>query len=71
MITVIPAGGRSYSTGSQALEAWNSDKDFTVADETSEHYGAKINRSDARTFLRGEDIRIQYGSEYIVILSQK
>jgi len=45
-MTLTPAYGRDYKTKKEVLEAWNTDKDFQVADLFSGRSGSYTNRAD-------------------------
>lgn len=48
-ITVTPAYGRDYSSQKAAREAWQSGKDFIIADIQNPWSGKPINLQDARS----------------------
>ena len=55
-MTITPAYGRDYKSANAALEDYNADKDFIVADITNPYNGKPVNKSQ----LSGVDVMIRY-----------
>ena len=47
MMTIVPSYGRDYKSQKDVLKDWNSNKDFTIRDMSSQWDGKQINKSDA------------------------
>ncbi len=56
-MTVIPAYGRDYKSAKAAIEDWNADKDFRIADISSPYDGKYVNKSSCPV---GTTVHIRY-----------
>lgn len=59
-MTLVPAYGRDYKDATGVLAHWLTDKDFTIADVSSQWNGAKINMQDANNNEKETIFKIRY-----------
>lgn len=57
-MTLTPAYGRDYKSQKEVLEAWNSNKDFTVADLF--YLGTYCNKTDVENDKSIKSVTIRY-----------
>lgn len=56
-ITLTPSYGRDYKSKAEVQDAWDSGKDFTIADVMHPDSGRQMNRAQARA---GTTVNIRY-----------